>query len=328
MSPKFFGPIEPFAICLGTVSFGSNIDRAQSFALLDAYAEAGGNFIDTAHVYSSWEPNGEGASERSVGEWVRANGLRDRVIIATKGGHPPLDAMDHPRLSYADLDRDLNESLDRLGMDHVDLYWAHRDDAALPAGEIVEAFARLLRSGRARHWGVSNWTCERIDAANAYADAHHLPRIAASQPRWALADRVNELPPPDNTLDVDEATRRWHERTGMPMTPFTSQAKGWFGEENVAWAKGGFTGPAPRGSRYDGGGNRERLRRAIALAERKGCSAHQIALAYLMSQPFPVFPIVGTGKIEHLREALGAMNLRLTGDECVSLSQRDFVGRD
>ncbi len=305
----------PSKIVLGTTSMGSNIPKVEAFGLLDAFMQAGGNFIDTAHVYSSWEPQGEGASERTIGEWLKGNGARDSMVIATKGGHPPLEAMDCPRCTYAEMSRDLNESLERLRIDRVDLYWVHRDDVRMPAGEIIDAMGRFVQEGRVRNIGASNWTKERIAEANAWASARGLPTFVASQPRWALADRVHEMPPPDNTLDADEPVRLWHETTGLAMTPFTAQAKGFFGAENVSWAKNGFQGPIPRGARYNAPANHRRLLRAMQLAEQKGVTAHQIALAYLMNQGFPVHPIIGTRNPGRIREAMAASTIQLSHEE-------------
>ena len=103
------------------------------------------------------------------------------------------------------------------------------------------------------------------------------------------------------------------------MIPYSSQANGYFGAENVAWARDGFSGAAPRAERFDSPANRQRLRRAMELAEEKGVTANQIALGYLLSQAFPVFPIIGTGSLEHVREAMGAIGLRLSAEECAGL---------
>ena len=319
MKYAFDSTISPSRISLGTVSIGSDIPPRESFALFDAYTAAGGNFIDTAHLYSIWEENGEGASERTIGEWLRVHGARKDLFLATKGAHPHRDTMHIPRCAPEEIEQDLNESLERLGVDSVDLYFLHRDDPSLPAGDLIETLAAFHRDGRIKNAGVSNWSTARIDEANAYAAQHHLPPLVANQPRWALADRVHEMPPSDNTLDLDEPMRQWHERTGLILTPFTAQAKGFFGADNAAWAKAGFNGPAPRGARYDGPQNRRRLTRAIQLAEEHACTPNQIALAYLLSQPFPVYPIIGTHNPAHVIEALGAADIRLTPKSCATL---------
>ena len=312
------GPLRP-TIALGSVSFGSKIPRERVVALLDVYAELGGNLLDTAHVYNSWDPGGEGTSETAIGEWLRANGMRDRMFLATKGGHPALGNMDNPRCGRHELESDLEASLRRLGVETVELYYLHRDDPRRTVEALVEAAAPLVASGRVGMLGVSNWRVERIEAANAYAARCGLPPFAMSQPRWALARRVHEMTPPDNTLDVDDVAWAWHRRTGFPMMPFTAQAKGFFGEANVAWARGGGQGSAPVGSRYDAPENHARLRAAMRVAEAHGCSAAQVALAYLLCQPFPVYPIVGTSRVEREREAMGAREVRLSAEECAML---------
>ncbi len=315
------GCARPSAIGLGTVSLGSGLPERESFALLDCYFAAGGNLLDTAHVYSAWEAGGEGASERTLGRWIRANGIRNEVVVASKGGHPPLDAYDRPRCRPGELALDLEESLERLGITTIDLYFAHRDDLNVPVDEIVGALAGFVAAGRVKHYGLSNWTVDRMRAALACAREAGLPPPVASQPRWALAQRVRPMPPPDRTLDVDDATVAWHVKTGMAMTPFTAQAKGFFGEENAAWARNGFQGEAPRGGRYDREDNRARLVAAMAIATRRGRTANQVALAYLMGHPFPVHPTIGTANPEHLGEAMGAVEVALSPGEMARLAR-------
>jgi aryl-alcohol dehydrogenase-like predicted oxidoreductase len=126
MASIFRSKVEPSRICLGTGSFGSEISKKDSFAVVDAYVEAGGNFLDTAHIYAAWLKDGWGASERTIGEWLRVHGVRDQMVIGTKGGHPPLDNMGLGRCSRACLGQDLSESLDRLGVSSVDIYKKRR----------------------------------------------------------------------------------------------------------------------------------------------------------------------------------------------------------
>lgn len=312
--------VEPSRICLGSAVFGSEISRDRTFALLDAYVEAGGNFVDTANIYAAWLENGVGASERTIGEWLRARGVRDSIVLATKGAHPPIDAKEKiGRCAKDQLEQDLSESLERLGLDHVDLYWLHFDEPTRPVGEIIEGLAELLRGGRIRSYGASNWGTERIEAANTHATEHGLPPFVASEPWWSLGAAAGGPQSDTPTTQDADPLRAWHIRTGLPMIPYSSQANGYFGAENVAWAKGGFSGAAPRAERFDSPANRQRLRRAMELADGKGVTANQIALGYLLSQPFPVFPIIGTGDLEHVREAMGAIGVRLSEEECASL---------
>ncbi len=315
MDTIFRTPIEPSRICLGTASFGSDIPKETAFEVMDAFVEAGGNFIDTAHIYAAWREGYWGESERTVGVWLKGRGCRDRIVLATKGGHPPLDDLDHGRCGREDLDCDLDESLERLGVDCVDVYWLHRDDPARPVGEIVDTLAKFIDDGRIRSFGGSNWTTERLEAANAYADAHALPRFVASQPGWALADRASDEPPVPGMMFLSEEGLAWHRKTGFPMAAYTAQAKGYFSEENATWARLGFSGPVPYGAEYDSPESRKRLLAARSLAQMKGCTTNQIALAYLLHQPFPVYPIVGSGKVDRVREALGSLAVTLDASD-------------
>jgi aryl-alcohol dehydrogenase-like predicted oxidoreductase len=180
-------PVAPSRIVLGSVFFGTDISREHSFAVMDAYAKGGGNFIDTANGYALWLPGGVGASELTIGAWLRERGVRDRMIIATKGGHPRGDSGEFGDLSRPEIEKDLGQSLERLAVDAIDLFWLHRDQPTRPVSEIMEMLADIRESGRIRAYGVSNWELDRIEAANAYAKAHDLPPLAAHQPPFSLA---------------------------------------------------------------------------------------------------------------------------------------------
>ncbi|MCX5757653.1 MAG: aldo/keto reductase [Candidatus Hydrogenedentes bacterium] len=305
---------------MGTATFGSEIDRATSFAVLDAYVEGGGNFIDTAHIYAACVKDGWGASERTVGEWLKAHGARDTFVIATKGGHPPMDNMANGRCDRAALEQDLDDSLERLGIDCVDLYWLHRDDPARPVEETLDTLAGFVRARRIRAYGVSNWTPARIDAARACAKAKGLPAPAASQIGWALADHPTRYAEVSPMVYMDDAFFRWHVTSQLPLAAYSAQATGYFGETNAAWALGGFHGPAPHGKGFDSPHSRKRLLAAISLARQKGCTPTQIALAYLLHQPFHVSPIASSSHPERIRDALEATAVSLMPDEVASLA--------
>ncbi len=306
------GMKRPSRVCLGTAPFGTGIERDAAFAVMDAFFEGGGNFIDTAHVYGAWAPDGAGASERTVGEWLRVRGVRDETVVGTKGAHPPLGDMSVGRCRPEDVEQDLAESLERLGTDRVDVYWLHRDDPRVPAGEIIDGLARFARQGRIRCYGASNWRPERIEEAQEWAEAHGVAPFVASQAAWSLAD---SRPGGGGTAIVDEPFQRWHCATGLTAVPYSSQGRGYFSEANAAWARAGFPGKPPTTPGLDSPVNRARLARATELAGRKGCTANQVALAYLMAQPFPVYPIIGTSTPDHAVEALGATAVSLSEEE-------------
>ena len=171
-------------LVLGGNVFGWTADRAASFAVLDRFVEGGGTMIDTADVYSAWVDGHKGGeSESMIGEWLKASGARDRVLIATKvgmmsGGLRP----DGVRAAAA-------ASLDRLGIDTIDLYFAHKDDPDVPLDEMLGAFAELIDAGQVRAIGASNYTAERLAGALRVADAKGLPRFTAMQPELNLLDR-------------------------------------------------------------------------------------------------------------------------------------------
>ena len=152
------------ALSLGTGGMGTHVSHDDSFRILDRYVERGGNFLDTAHIYAAWVPGGGGASERTIGDWIRTRGARDAVAIGTKGGHPHLETMTISRLSPQEIVQDLDESLERLQIETIDLYWLHRDDPKRPVGELIETLTDAVTQKKIRYFGVSNWrlpACKR-----------------------------------------------------------------------------------------------------------------------------------------------------------------------
>ncbi|MBI2425530.1 MAG: aldo/keto reductase [Candidatus Hydrogenedentes bacterium] len=308
--------LTPSRICLGTASFGAEVSEEASFAVLDAYAGAGGNYLDTAHIYGAWIPGRDGASERLLGRWLRTQPSRGRFIVATKGGCPPMSDLSAPgRCGYEELRRDLHESLERLQLDSVDLYWLHRDNEQMSVGAIVDSMTRLLEEGHFRTYGFSNWQPSRIQAALDYARAQHLPAPVASQIGYACARYPRPEPPLPGMRYANAEDLAWHRAGGFPLVAYTAQAGGWFGAANVDWAQGGFCGDAPHGALFDSAENRRRLLACIGVAEAHSCSASQIALAWLLRRPNPVTPIIGTGNAARATEAMGAAGLMLTQEE-------------
>lgn len=300
-------------ICLGTGGLGTTVDRDASFRLLDTYLELGGCFIDTAHVYGNWASPVPGMSERTIGAWLAERDCRDRIVLATKGGHPHIDRMDVPRLSRDEIMSDLFESLDRLRVEYIDLYWLHRDDPSRPVGEIVDTLAYAQARGLINWYGVSNWSVARIREAREYAASHGIQDIVASQVGWSLADRVRETLGDPTLVFVDDDIRRYHEDTGFPLMAYSSQANGFF---SGRYRRGAPVDPSDGVLRaYGTEANFARLERAFELAQKLGCSANQVALAYLIAQPFPVFPIVYCRTLDQLRDSCGAAEVRLTPEQ-------------
>lgn len=304
-------------IALGTVPLGGALSEDDSFRLLDAYLELGGNFIDTAEVYSNWieglEPS---LAEKRIGKWLAARGLKDQVVVATKGGHPRLGSFDVMRLSPEDILDDIDGSRERLGLETLPLYYLHRDDPARNMDEIVDALGAAVDADKIRYLGCSNWTVPRIREAQAYAEKVDRPTFVINQMRWSLA-RVN----PDSQkipglVEMDDAMRHFHRETGLAAAAYSSQAQGFF---SGAYGRSIDSPATPNGLKikqyYYNPRNFDALDRVTKLARELGRPPTQVALAYLMSQPFPTFPIIGTTRIDHLKESCAAYDLQLSKEQ-------------
>lgn len=319
---RFQGLKKPVsAICLGTADYGSGIPESEAFALLDRFATLGGNFIDTAHVYGAWDKNGTngglGNSEVVIGRWMRQRGCRKQMVIGTKGGHPDFDT-GASGMSRHVVHQHLQESLERLQTDHIDIYWLHRDDRSMPVTEILGWMKDAVDAGVIRMLACSHWRRDRLAEARQAAQNHGLPLMQASQIAWSLAQdkRAIHAGPYGEQLSMDAATWAFHCQRQIPVAPYSSQAGGFFAAkyDHLDFSAPDF--PKPGLTRKYGCDLNYR-RRCIAreLAAEKGCTANQIALAYLLHQPFPVLPIVGPRNLAQLDDSLGAVAVPLTGNE-------------
>jgi aryl-alcohol dehydrogenase-like predicted oxidoreductase len=301
-------------ICLGTVEFGANIPEAQAFALLDAFVAAGGNFIDSALVYSDWHPGPRGSAEKTIGRWLTQRGNRDQIVLATKGAHPELKTMHVSRLAPEDISGDVDKSLTNLQTDRIDLYWLHRDDVKRPVSEILDTLQNRVEAGKIRYYGCSNWTIERIAEAQAYAKQRGILGFAANQPMWSLAKINFEKVGDQTTVALDDEGIAFHRRTGMPVNPYSSQAHGFFTKLDAG--KDLTKGDA---AVYGGESNLRRLERVRELAQKYQTTVGAVALSYLCSQPFVTVPIVGCKRLDHLHDSLEAANVLLTPEEVAAL---------
>lgn len=285
----------PFA--LGTADWGTTLAGDALDRLYATYRAAGGTHFDSAHVYAAWRPGGDGMSERTLGDVVRRHGDRAHVTIATKGGHPAFNGYPRPDdyLSPRQLASDVRDSLDRLGVESIDLYFLHRDDARVPVAEMVDALHEHVAAGRLKRLGVSNWSIARLVEANAYARAKGRTPFTASQPKFSLA-----VPKPSTdplVPDFGDAEIAWHAANpAIEIWAYSPTAGGLFATGSV---KGGWSTDATA----------HRLARAQALAAELGATPNQVALAWLLARPFPTRPILGTKDVGHLRDALGAARL-------------------
>ena len=291
-------------------------DLPGSFALLDAVVDLGGNAFDTARHY------GRG-NEATVGRWVRERGLQDRVVIIGKGAH---HSPERKRVTPEDIAADLEESLRQFGLETIDLYLLHRDDPDVPVGPIVEALNEHQRAGKIRAFGGSNWTHDRLAAANAYAAAHGLVSFVASSPQCSLVEQIDAPWPGCVSIGGESgaAARAWYQRNQMAVITWSSLAGGFL--------SGGFTRESPgalpeeaaeRARRaYGSEANYQRLDRARTLAGELGLTVPQIALAYLLAQPLNLFAIVGSENREEFAANVSAAAVRLSPEQMAWLDLR------
>jgi len=309
--------LKPSVICLGTADIGSKIDRTTSFRMLDAYREQGGNFLDSAEVYANWLPGEQNISEKTIGQWLTARGVRDKMIVATKGAHPRLSSMQVSRMTRADIIHDMEQSLKNLQTEVIDLYWLHRDDLKRPVAEIIATLHDQVKAGKIRYFGCSNWQTTRIKAANDYAKTQGVQGFVANQPLWNIGV-IDYAKIGDPTLALmDEALWQYHSATGLAAIPYSSQANGLFNK----MAEGKPIRPTTLRI-YHNPQNQQRFQRIQQLAQTTALSVTQIVLGYLIAQPFTTIPIVGCQTMAQLADSLSAGDVRLT------VEQVKFLGSD
>jgi aryl-alcohol dehydrogenase-like predicted oxidoreductase len=281
-----------FELCLGGNVFGWTADRDESFAVLDAYRAAGGNFVDTAELYAG------GASETIIGEWMASRGNRDEIVVATKVGFDRDLAPDRIRASA-------EGSLRRLQTDRIDLYYAHNDDPDTPLEDVLGAFDGLVREGRVRAIGASNFSAPRLAEALAVSRRDGLARYTALQPHYNLMERS------EYEGELEELCRR--ER--IACLPYFALAKGFLTGKYRPGGAAVESARAERASEYlDARG--ERVLAALdEIAAAHGTSVAAVALAWLRAQPTVAAPIASARTPEQLADLLPSVTLELDAGE-------------
>ncbi|GII24067.1 aldo/keto reductase [Planosporangium mesophilum] len=299
--------LDVFPLALGGNVFGWTADEERSVAVLDAYAQAGGNFIDTADSYSAWAPgNSGGESETIIGNWMAARGNRDRIVVATKVSQHP----EAKGLARDTIRRAIDASLRRLRTDHVDLYYAHFDDADTPLEETVSALGELVREGKVRYLAASNYTAERLEEWLKITEAESLPRIVALQPHYNLVERAT----------FEGGLRTVAARENLSVVPYYALASGFL----TGKYRDGAAVDSPRAGGAAAYLN-DKGRRVLAVldevAAAHGTSVATVALAWLAAQPTVVAPLASARTVEQLPDLLAVADLRLTDDELQRLTQ-------
>ena len=276
---------------------------------LDQVYELGINAFDSANVY--------GLAEASFGLWLEKRHNREKIVLQTKGAHHD---QFHKRVTPYYIEADVHTSLARLRTDYIDIYLLHRDDETKEVGPIVEKLNQLLEEGLIRSFGGSNWTHRRVAEANAYAESHGLRGFTAVSPYYGLAIQHAD-PFGGNCIGIsgpeNAEARAYYKEHGIPIIPYSSIGAGFFSGRiksgDPEGAKAILGRSTVRG--YCFPDNFERLRRAELLAAEKGYSVAQIAMAFVLNQDLPVFPIVGSRRVEAMKENVEATKIRLTPEE-------------
>ncbi len=293
--------LEVFPLCLGGNVFGWSLDEERSFAVLDAYFAAGGNFIDTADSYGR-RGAGAGSSEEIIGRWMAARGNRDSLVIATKVGSSP----DLRGLSHSTIMRGIEGSLQRLGIDRVDLYYAHKDDPDTPLEETLAAFAELIDTGRIRYAAASNYSAGRLEQALSVGAREGMARYVALQPHYNLLERA----------EYESELAPVCQRHGLACMPYFGLARGFLSGK---YRPGGKLPESPRAAGVresyfnDRGFDVLYALDTVAAAHRTPVAA--VALAWLLTRPAVLAPIASATSPEQLAELLPATELELTAEE-------------
>jgi aryl-alcohol dehydrogenase-like predicted oxidoreductase len=292
--------LEVSTLCLGGNVFGWTADEATSFRLLDAFLDGSGNFIDTADVYSAWVPGNKGGdSETILGNWFKRSGKRSKVVLATKVGMEM--GPDKKGLSKAYIQRAVEDSLKRLQTDYIDLYQAHRDDEQTPLEETLGAFADLIKQGKVRAIGASNYTAQRLQAALDSSRQHGFPRYESLQPEYNLYDRAGY------EVQLEPLCEKNH----LGVIPYFSLAAGFLTGKYRSEAD---LGNKARAGKVKGYLNERGLRILSALdqvANENHSKPAQVALAWLMGRPSITAPIASATGLDQLKDLLDAANLKL-----------------
>lgn len=309
MKPRELGrsglKVQPLAF--GGNVFGWSLDEAASFPVLDAFVDAGLNLIDTADVYPAWVPGNEGGeSETIIGRWLARSGRRDDVVLATK-----VAKWAHRKgLSPANIQAAAEDSLRRLGVETIDLYFAHEDDPSVPLEDTLGAFARLIEQGKVRAIGASNYSATRLAEALDVSAKHGLPRYEVLQPEYNLVAR----------RDYEASLEPLVRREGLGVVPYYALASGFL--------SGKYRSEADLGKSAARGGAVKKYLHTRGLgvldaldevAARHGATPAQIALAWLIARPGITAPIASATSVAQVRELAAAARLALSTDDVARL---------
>lgn len=306
------------------------LDKVEEpFELLDSVLAGGCNTFDCASIY------GGGACEKVMGEWIRARSVDPAsIVVVTKGGCHGQDKLWAAKLSKSEIEQDVAASLTRLQLPCVDIYLLHRDDPSMPIADVVDTMDSLVKRGLIKIWGVSNWSAERLEAALEYAHRCSKTPPAVDSLQFSLAEPSRPVWPGTTYLQNPSERLRWYARNNVVVFAWECLAKGfmagkWSREDALQEVSGstehlhtnpGLWRDSQLRTAYLTKDNFDRRDRAMAMAEEKGVSITQIALAYVMNQPGETFALVGTTKMHHAKDAIDAAAISLSAQQVLMLS--------
>ena len=285
-----------FPIILGSDYFGGSIREQTAFENMDLYIQNGGNVIDTARLYVN------GKSEEIIGKYLKERKLKNKIIISTKAAHPPVGHMEINRLSQSEIEKDVDASLKLLGIDAIDILRLHRDDRSVPVETVVDAMGNIIKKGKVKYWGVSNWQGRRMEKANEYAKSKGMPQIFGGQIQWSLAKTSHVYDP--TLVAMNDTESKYYKKYNMPVFAFASQGKGFFEkyDQNCLSEKAK--------ERYYCEENVKTYHILKKISTETGYSLTALGLAYLIKQKdFDVFPIIGCSKPEYVTKAMEALKV-------------------
>jgi len=299
--------IEASALAMGSDVLGSKIDRAATFTLLDFYFDRGGNLIDTANFYASWLPGCKGGeSELVIGAWMKERGNRNQLLVSSKL------AFDYPGssggLSAGEIERECEKSLSRLQTDHLDIYYAHRDDFNTPQEETMFAFDRLVKAGKVRVLGASNLPIWRIAQANSIAKANHWSEFQVIQQRYTYV-RPRHGADFGPQIFLSQDIKAFAEHHGIALVAYS------------VLLQGAYTRPErPLPAQFAGVDSDERVRTLNSVAGELGVSPNQVVIAWMRQCHPSVLPIIAGSRTEQLRENIDALALTLSDEQMQKLN--------
>jgi aryl-alcohol dehydrogenase-like predicted oxidoreductase len=306
-------------LSLGAMLFGSKTDEATSFAVLDRYVEAGGTFIDTADNYAFWQDGSQGGqSENLLGRWLRDRGRHDDLVIATKLGARPLTPgtsyIDNPEgLSPKVIRESADRSRERLGVDKLDILYAHIEDPRTPLQETVEGFAELVAEGSVGLLGVSNHWIWKVERSRQLAAAAGLPGYELLQYQHSYLRRRSDLPgdlSPDGNQGPVGGELLSYVRTnpGLALVAYTPLLSGGYVRDDK-----------PLGQDFDHAGTPTRLAALGEVAKQTGATPNQVVLSWMIGGDVPSIPLIGASSVAQLNESLEAVDLTLTAEQRAKL---------